>query len=858
MRYHCCDTLRRNAVAAHPTLNGIDYLDVLDRELPDAHPMRQRTLFLHFLKPVTAAGLSADNLRILGGERILDPRVEWAQAGQPAPAALDAEEAAVLAALADADRVLVIRSDSSGDHSQYRLQLVRAPNDDRVPDNFDPQLAELAFSFKVECPSDFDCRAQHDCPEDAPPVPDINYLAKDYGSFRRLLLDRLRRLVPEWAGRSAADSGVMLAELLAYVGDQLSYQQDAVATEGYLGTARRRISLRRHAALVDYAMHDGCNARTWLQLQVDAAAMTLPQADTRFLTHCVDVDTVVAPGSLALTRALRQKPVVFEPLHDAALYAAHNRMPLYTWGDRRCCLPAGATHATLRGHYPDLLPGMAVLFEELLGPQTGSAGDADPGHRHVVRLTIVRHSDDNGDPRVDPLNGETVTEIFWASEDALPFPLCVSAVTDEDRGAELVENVSVARGNLVLADHGHTLDAENLGEVPRPHLFSATRGDGRCDTPPPRPLPPRYHPRLQRGPLTQAGGVWTRIGDAGATRRVRLAFDPDAPAAQALRWDMADVWPQIVLTDSDGDDWRARRSLLDSAATALEFVAEVGDDGLARLRFGDDRLGRRPESGTGFTARYRVGNGAAGNVGSDALVHIVTATTGILGVRNPLPARGGIEPESAESVRRRAPEAFRRQERAVTPEDYAEVTERQSGIQNAAATLRWTGAWHTVFVTVDRAGGQALTPAFDDALEQHVDRYRMAGHDLHFNDPIHVPLELALHVCVKRDWFRADVRRGLLDRLGNRVLRDGTRGLFHPDEFSFGDPVYLSRIYAAAHAVPGVDSVQVTAFRRQHSDDVLALEEGRIALGRLEIARLDNDPSFPERGVLKLEMHGGK
>jgi hypothetical protein len=49
--------------------------------------------------------------------------------------------------------------------------------------------------------------------------------------------------------------------MLAYAADQLSYYQDAVATEAYLGTARRRTSARRHARLVDYFMHDGANAR---------------------------------------------------------------------------------------------------------------------------------------------------------------------------------------------------------------------------------------------------------------------------------------------------------------------------------------------------------------------------------------------------------------------------------------------------------------------------------------------------------------------------------------------------------------------------------------------------------------------
>jgi predicted phage baseplate assembly protein len=276
------------------------------------------------------------------------------------------------------------------------------------------------------------------------------------------------------------------------------------------------------------------------------------------------------------------------------------------------------------------------------------------------------------------------------------------------------------------------------------------------------------------------------------------------------------------------------------------------------MRFGDDLNGRRPETGTEFVARYRVGNGTAGNVGAEAVHHVVTAEDGIVLVRNPLSAHGGRDLESNDSVRRRAPEAFRRLERAVTREDYAEVTERHDDVQNAAATFRWTGSWHTVFVTVDREGGEALSEEFADSLQHHLDRYRMAGHDLAFREPIYVPLEVALHVCVQPDHFRSDVKRTLNELFSNRVLRDGRRALFHPDNLGFGEPVYVSRLYAAARTVPGVLSLHVQAFRRQGTDDELALQEGRIKLGRLEIARLDNDPNYPERGVLDMELHGGK
>ena len=56
--------------------------------------------------------------------------------------------------------------------------------------------------------------------------------------------------------------------------------------------------------------------------------------------------------------------------------------------------------------------------------------------------------------------------------------------------------------------------------------------------------------------------------------------------------------------------------------------------------------------------------------------------------------------------RYRAPFAFRQQQvRAVTPEDYADRAAEFAGVQRAAGTLRWTGSWHTMFVSVDRMSG---------------------------------------------------------------------------------------------------------------------------------------------------------
>jgi predicted phage baseplate assembly protein len=223
-----------------------------------------------------------------------------------------------------------------------------------------------------------------------------------------------------------------------------------------------------------------------------------------------------------------------------------------------------------------------------------------------------------------------------------------------------------------------------------------------------------------------------------------------------------------------------------------------------------------------------------------------------------MPAAGGVDPEDIDAARRDAPQAFRTQERAVTAADYAAAAERRAEVQRAAATFRWTGSWHTVFVTADRRGGAAVDARFEARLRGHLERFRMAGYDLEVDAPRHVALDVALHICVAPDYFRSEVLRAVRTVLGTGVLADGRLGIFHPDNFTFGDPVYLSPIVAAAQAVEGVEAVWALTFQRLGVPDASPLETGVIPMGRLEIAQLANDPSFPERGRLTLTAGGGK
>ena len=170
--------------------------------------------------------------------------------------------------------------------------------------------------------------------------------------------------MPDWQERHVPDLGIALVELLAYAGDHLSYYQDAVATEAYLDTARQRISVRRHARLVDYLMHEGCNARAWVCIEADSDLPPIAPDDLFFVTGLNrDIAPIQGRSCLLTEDQLRTVPSdayeVFEPLPPdrrvpLRIRSAHNKIHFYTWGGEECCLPRGATSATLEDGWADI------------------------------------------------------------------------------------------------------------------------------------------------------------------------------------------------------------------------------------------------------------------------------------------------------------------------------------------------------------------------------------------------------------------------------------------------------------------------------------------------------------------------
>ncbi len=501
------DARRREVRRRHG--NGLDTVEV---------DHGGRRLILTFLEQ-TPTDVHPDNVRIDGPRGAAPVSATTVRRGTPDDPHLEGR--------------LLVELAAPGGVGPYTLRLVERTADGRpgwVPlHGLDPRFARAGFAFDIDLPNPV-----------AGPGPaaagtasaQASYLARDYAGLRQLILDRLAETMPAWTETHIPDIGITLVELLAYIGDDLSYYQDAVATEAYLQTARRRISVRRHARLVDYRLGEGCQARAWVCLTVTEAAQ-LPLRELLF---------AAAPGQPqgaspvlsadALTQGTAGPVRLYTPVRAAlgppaaqsttrrgrgptvAVSPAHNKVRLWAWGEHDSWLLAGATTAVLADTWTDpadhgpsgprslnLQAGDVVVFEATTDP-TG-IGAPDPTQRHPVRLTAVH-------PSVDRLYNQPILEITWADAEALPFDLQVSATRP---GGASVHCAVVLANTVLVGDGARVPEQLTAGQVvlSRPSLTWA------CPYPDPAVVARHQARTLRRLPADWHREVeaWRHAAEAG-------------------------------------------------------------------------------------------------------------------------------------------------------------------------------------------------------------------------------------------------------------------------------------------------------------------------------------------------------
>jgi len=314
----------------------------------------------------------------------------------------------------------------------------------------------------------------------------------------------------------------------------------------------------------------------------------------------------------------------------------------------------------------------------------------------------------------------------------------------------------------------------------------------------------------------------------------------------------------LITIKVDGETWQRVVSLKQSQPDDTHFQVVDLDDGKNRILFGDNVNGLRPERYAQLEITYQAGLGRIGNVAANTLTSLPGAVPGLAKLGNPFAAQNGRDPETSDHAKLWGPKMIREQKRAVTPDDYAREAQRVAGVSRAIARFVWTGSWVTVRVTLDPEGRTDLDDELRKLVYDHLLACKMAGYDIQIYGVQYAPLEVSIRFCLN-DWaFRDQVLRDLISALGNGAGADGVKGFFHPDNWTFGQAVTLSRLYAAIARVQGIECAEVLTFKRLNKPAANELSQGEIVMQWDEIAQLDNDRNFPEHGKLDLQLTGGR
>jgi hypothetical protein len=813
---------RRGKVVSSRAFNGIDFVEITDST--------QTALNVHFLNEVPLHN-STVAPTVTGGETVATVAVKPVGAGDWSRD--------------DGHLVLALHVSVPGDFSTYTLT-IKDPA-------LDPLFDHVPFSFKAQCPSDLDCRtAAPPCPPVAADIPPIDYLAKDFLSFRQALIDFSALRYPQFQERSEADFGMMFLEALSAVADDLGYTQDRVAAEAALVTATQRRSAIRHARLVDYEPQPVLSARVMLQFDVAPGTGGIKPGLVVSAPGPDGTPIVFETGTGLVNRAADPTSWLASAQWNAA---ATHPIRAYWFDDSARCLGAGATQMYVLGRGYGFKVGQTLLIE------TAAETTADPPIRQLVELTEQAEECDllltravastaGGPPfftcEVSPpatMAPTAVTRLVWRDADKL------TAARDLTRTV-VVGNVVPATQGQTFADEAFVTTAFATPDLTTPQSIVRTG---------PRPTlaggAPGAPTSLQLYTLANAPLTWLPAATADEGPGPEIVLTEQLSAGGTNPW----ICVSDILDAKEFDraytlDAARFRSLQRNSDSSLQL--DYDGDGGDTIRFGCNGFGIDPADGTRFTVTYRVGAGAAGNVAAGAITRFDPARApGVTAVTNPLPATGGADPETLDSIRRFAPQKFRAsQVRAVIPSDYQVAAQSLPWVQKAGTAFRWTGSWLTVFTTPEPFDSEAITVAQRTEVIDLLNRYRMAGYESYVPDVRYVSIDLIIDICAVPAAFQSDVKVAITAALSAA----SPAGFFHVNNFTFGQPLERSALEAAIQRVPGVAGILCVRLRVRGRTAGWVEMPDTVPVGAGQIIRCDNDRSAAERGSFSVNVAGGR
>ena len=276
----------------------------------------------------------------------------------------------------------------------------------------------------------------------------------------------------------------------------------------------------------------------------------------------------------------------------------------------------------------------------------------------------------------------------------------------------------------------------------------------------------------------------------------------------------------------DGDvysKWVEVQHILDYGPSDTVYSTITDADDIVSINFGDGVSGAIPTLYSEIRARYTVGGGSIGNIAVSSIDTIdyipglsenqTTAIQGVVTATNDTVGIGGSDPETNEQIRVSAPASLRAGNRAVTLQDFADLTLSVSGVGKANATASvWTSV--TVYVSPSRTSIDIdNSPGLDEngdptieyenlktAVETFLANKVLIGTTVTVQPPLYVDGILEIQYTKLEQYTTAEVETSIK----NAILTG-----FGYNGMSFQDTIYPQEIEFVLQQTAGIQTAKV-------------------------------------------------
>ena len=265
----------------------------------------------------------------------------------------------------------------------------------------------------------------------------------------------------------------------------------------------------------------------------------------------------------------------------------------------------------------------------------------------------------------------------------------------------------------------------------------------------------------------------------------------------------------------NGEEWTHSQWMVGAGPADKVFFVRVLRSGYLQVWFGDGTHGAIPPQGASVTCDFRTGGGAQGRIPRGCTWAALTSlnVNGVpltVSLANTNPSIGGDDSEPIERLRQRAPAFFRRQNRAVTLEDYENVVLSVPGVYRVKILSTGVNGILIYVVPAGVSEGATLTAALKAAIFNAVDAQRMATDVPAIREAILVPIDVNILGTAT-----ARARNAELQARMYSALTDEAAGILTFANNNLGQRLYLSDMVGAMEDLPGLDHVDVNRYSRR-------------------------------------------